>query len=74
MRSLRTDHAYLNEMIDLAISDGIVTEDEIEYLIEMYGTNHRLIAIDILSFVYQRRQDQKKILTEMQEIYHRSVK
>lgn len=73
MTSGPTSHSYLNQIIEMAVDEGVVTKEEIENLIEMYGTNHRSVAVDIFSFVYQRKQDQKKTLTKMQEIYRREI-
>jgi len=71
MTSGPTSHNYLNQIIEMAINEGVVSKNEIENLIELYGTNHRLIVVDILSFVYQRKQDQKQLLVKLQEIYRR---
>lgn len=64
-----TDHPYLNKMIEIAIQDGTVTEKEIISLTEKIGSNHELIAVDILSMVYQRRKDRNKMLEKMQKVY-----
>lgn len=63
-----TAHDYLNKIIQIAIDDGTVTKDEMLRLIEAYGSNDDQIVIDILSMVYQRRKDHRR-LEELQTIY-----
>lgn len=63
-----TAHDYLNKIIQIAIDDGTVTEDEMLRLVEVYGSNDDQIVIDILSMVHQRRKDHRK-LEELQAIY-----
>jgi len=63
-----TTHAYLNKMISIAIEDGTVTADDIYRLVDLYGSNHEYVMVDILSMVYQRRKDKKK-LEEIQLVY-----
>lgn len=63
-----TPHDYLNKIIQVAIDDGSITEDEIIRLIDIYGSDDEQITIDILSMVHQRREDKKK-LQELQSIY-----
>jgi len=63
-----TAHDYLNKIIQIAIDDGTVTKDEMLRLVEAYGSNDDQIVIDILSMVYQRRKDHRR-LEELQTIY-----
>ena len=63
-----TTHAYLNKMISIAIEDGTVTADDIYRLVDLYGSDHENVMIDILSMVWQRRKDKKK-LEEIQLVY-----
>ena len=65
-----TDHDCLNKIIALAIEDGTITCDDIYHLVDLYGTNYEQISVDVLSLVYQRRKDKKK-LEEMQTVYRR---
>jgi len=67
-----TTHSYLNKMIAIAIEDGTITVDDIYRLVDLYGSSHQDIAIDILSMVYQRRKDKAK-LEELQEIYRNGL-
>jgi len=67
-----TTHSYLNKMISIAIEDGTITADDIYCLVDLYGSAHEYIAIDILSMVYQRRRDKEK-LERLQEIYRRGL-
>jgi len=67
-----TTHSYLNKMIAVAIEDGTITVDDIYRLVDLYGSAHQDIAIDILSMVYQRRKDKKK-LEELQRIYREGL-
>jgi len=67
-----TTHSYLNKMISIAIEDGTITADDIHRLVDLYGSNHEYIAVDILSMVYQRRKDKEK-LERMQEIYRKNL-
>jgi len=57
-------------MIAVAIEDGTITVDDIYRLVDLYGSAHQFIAIDILSMVYERRKDNNKKLEELQRIYH----
>jgi len=68
-----TTHEYLNKMISIAIEDGTITADDIYRLVDLYGSAHEYIAIDILSMVYERRKDKKK-LEQLQEIYRNARK
>lgn len=63
-----TPHDYLNKIIQVAIDDGSVSEDEMIRLVDTYGSDDEQITIDILSMVHQRREDKKK-LQELQSIY-----
>jgi len=63
-----TPHDYLNKIIQVAIDDGSVSEDEMIRLVDTYGSNDEQITIDILSMVHERREDNKKLL-ELQAIY-----
>jgi len=65
-----TTHDCLNKMIAVAIEDGTITVDDIYRLVDLYGSAHQFIAIDILSMVYERRKDNNKKLEELQRIYH----
>jgi len=67
-----TTHSYLNKMIAIAIEDGTITVDDIYRLVDLYGSSHQDIAIDILSIVHQRRKDKAK-LEELQEIYRNGL-
>lgn len=60
----------LNKIVAIAIEDGTITCDDIHRLVDLYGTNHDQIAIDVLSMVYHRRRDKKK-LEEMQTVYRK---
>jgi len=68
-----TTHSYLNKMISIAIEDGTITADDIYRLVDLYGSAHEYIAIDILSMVYQRRRDKEK-LERLQRVYREGRK
>lgn len=68
-----TTHSYLNKMIAIAIEDGTITVDDIYRLVDLYGSSHQDIAIDILSMVHQRCKNNKKKLEELQEIYRNGL-
>jgi len=61
-------HHYLNKIISIAIEDGTITSDDVFKLVDLYGSDHENVMIDILSMVYQRRKDTKK-LKEIQSVY-----
>ena len=63
-----TTHEYLNKMIAIAIEDGTITSDDVYRLVDLYGSDHENVMIDILSMVYQRRKDKRK-LEEIQTVY-----
>lgn len=58
----------LNKLISIAIEDGTITYLDIHRLVEARGSNAEFIAIDVLSMVYERRKDLKK-LEYMQSVY-----
>jgi len=61
-------HHCLNKMISIAIEDGTITSDDVFKLVDFYGSDHENVMISILSMVYQRRKDTKK-LEEIQSVY-----
>ena len=62
----------LNHIIRIAIDDGIVSEEEIHRIIDSHGTDDSAIVVDVLSIVYQRRDDQSA-LREMQRIFRNGI-
>lgn len=64
-----TDHPYLNQMIEIAIQDGTVTEKEVISVTGRYGNNDDNVAIDLISVVYQRRKDRSTTHERMQKVY-----
>ena len=62
----------LNHIIRIAIDEGIVSEEEIRRIIESHGTDDSAIVVDVLSIVYQRRDDEST-LREMQRIFRNGI-
>ena len=63
-----TDTEYLNRIIEGAVQLGVLTEEEAVSVASSRGSNHEMVAVDVLSLVYQRCSN-KNELNSLQAIF-----